>query len=794
MINSAARSPRVATTGGLPATGGSSASVVFVDPNIRGSIRETENHKTQLKTRQDYCRRLDKMINWVDAQITSEKIRVTTDLIRDLSDEEKADETNFYQSTKDFNYDVLPPDVIKAYISSHKYKPGNEANEKREQYGFDHLRKNHDAVLYGAARSKKLLPVGYREEMATYLDSLEKERSAARKRGELTEEEADPIRFPLYKVICDYAVSVGDAFLWIFTILLWHCMARPINVDDISLNNFSLGVDSVIIKFNDTKKDKKGKRVSPKNCYSYPMDPTVCLTTSLAVYLITTDNEWVSESKKHLFIHSGSKAGSGSSRFNSKFADMGKKIRSKISEFIRLDHFDPYGLRKGSSTHASTSTTAPPPVPSIVLRGEWSLGEVLDIYWKWAEAGDQYLGRVLAGFQPNSASFEQLPPHFTVGFENPTIKRATNLCFPKLLHRLQSEESYHVRGLLLRTLASVVYHSDYLASTLFASNIPLLNDCDLLHELKTLVTTSATAGMPHSTGIPPHVELVKKLDCLLEMIMEERKQQRIRDEQMSEMLKQAIDEKAAQAGQITAAVLERMLERGRNELTKQVDDMLREHLGERQTAATNINVASQPGPLMIRGGYSVYSYDGKLDWDVPSNWMLPSKCSLKNAWNLWFCGVKNENIIRPFRLFTKVPSKDWKKLKVEWFPIMKLLSRCPSLDNQILHGPPQPEPERLSEEFDKAMAYVLEQVSYLKDAKKNSAWTVSTWSKRISRSSIMKNGNEEDKDKVGEESRYNKPHSQKRHFEASNTKTAKEKRINQALHKFLGADDAENDA
>ena len=126
-----------------------------------------------------------------------------------------------------------------------------------------------------------------------------------------------------------------------------------------------------------------------------------------------------------------------------------------------------------------------------------------------------------------------------------------------------------------------------------------------------------------------------------------------------------------------------MLDRGRNELTKQVDDMLREHLGERQTAARNINVASQPGPLMIRGGYSVYSYDGKLDWDVPSTWTLPSKCSLKNAWNLWFCGVKNENIIRPFRLFTKVPSKDWKKFKVEWFPIMKLLSRCPSLDNQI---------------------------------------------------------------------------------------------------------------
>ena len=37
----------------------------------------------------------------------------------------------------------------------------------------------------------------------------------------------------------------------------------------------------------------------------------------------------------------------------------------------------------------------------------------------------------------------------------------------------------------------------------------------------------------------------------------------------------------------------------------------------------------------------------------------------------------------------------------------------------------------------------------------------------------------------------NKPRSKKRQFEASNTKTAKEKRINQALHRILWADEAE---
>ena len=33
--------------------------------------------------------------------------------------------------------------------------------------------------------------------------------------------------------------------------------------------------------------------------------------------------------------------------------------------------------------YASSGTTAPPPLSSIFHRGEWTLGVVLDIYWKF---------------------------------------------------------------------------------------------------------------------------------------------------------------------------------------------------------------------------------------------------------------------------------------------------------------------------------------------------------------------------------------------------------------------------
>jgi len=73
---------------------------------------------------------------------------------------------------------------------------------------------------------------------------MEKERTAPRKRGDLSEKEADPICFHPYRSICSYAVHVNEAFLWALTILIWSCMARPINIDNHSMNNISLGVDS----------------------------------------------------------------------------------------------------------------------------------------------------------------------------------------------------------------------------------------------------------------------------------------------------------------------------------------------------------------------------------------------------------------------------------------------------------------------------------------------------------------------------------------------------------------------
>ena len=54
---------------------------------------------------------------------------------------------------------------------------------------------------------------------------------------------------------------------------------------------------------------------------------------------------------------------------------------------------------------------------------------MLDINWKFAESGYQYLGSILAGLYLFSADFGVIHTHFTVPSDDPLTKEGLNLCF-----------------------------------------------------------------------------------------------------------------------------------------------------------------------------------------------------------------------------------------------------------------------------------------------------------------------------------------------------------------------------
>lgn len=61
-------------------------------------------------------------------------------------------------------------------------------------------------------------------------------------------------------------------------------MARSASIDCLAFHNFSMGLDSIVIKYDDSKADKAGEKLSEKNVYANPLDWTMCTWTALGEF------------------------------------------------------------------------------------------------------------------------------------------------------------------------------------------------------------------------------------------------------------------------------------------------------------------------------------------------------------------------------------------------------------------------------------------------------------------------------------------------------------------------------
>ena len=123
-------------------------------------------------------------------------------------------------------------------------------------------------------------------------------------------------------------------------------------------------------------------------------------------FLQTTTMRWIFTSKRtrksirmcikcieKLFLNPGKKAGSASQRYCCQLSKLVTQHAQRARHYLRLSHFNAHGIRKGSGLYASSATTNPPSFVAVAARGK-----ILDVYFKFAMDGDQYLGRMLAFF------------------------------------------------------------------------------------------------------------------------------------------------------------------------------------------------------------------------------------------------------------------------------------------------------------------------------------------------------------------------------------------------------------
>jgi hypothetical protein len=437
-------------------------------------------------------------------------------------------------------------------------------------------------------------------------------------------------------------------------------------------------------------------------------------------------------------------------------------------------------------------------VSSIAARGEWSLGRVLDLYWHFAEPGDTFLGRILAGLDPSSEEFGVLPPHWKLDdpMSNERIKEGMNLMFATILQRWGNTE-VDPTGMLLFCLASVVWNSDFLKQTAAADSehpfnmIPLLSNPDLLKDLKELVTLEPEGQVKEASGIPPHIQNAKMVRDVLDTCLETLEQVKNMAQTVEDSVKNAYEEKAAENGQLTGERLKQIIEENQKTMRDMINEKLTELKSEIQQrligASTQQDNNSEENTVQFADGdvdeegpemqgqpqvrYRTYAHSGKY-WHVPKNFSFPVGVTLEAGWKLWIQGLPaNETVdcighrlqapIRPFRKMKPemLPEPVKTKYNLQWRPIFSLIEQAPDLEIRETNI----DAEHIRSSFNIAKEYLKTRVEYcFQNPEKNPMeWQISYWSKKVAPSSIRKHGTDQDKSHLPPElSHRNKPRQQ----------------------------------
>ncbi|KAH9139324.1 hypothetical protein AeRB84_016405 [Aphanomyces euteiches] len=415
-------------------------------------------------------------------------------------------------------------------------------------------------------------------------------------------------------------------------------MCRSQSTETVRFGHISSEEDAIGFTIFKSKTKQEGEtNKDPKHCYSNPLKPSVCLFVALGIYLacnsqITSNSLFLDHDKRIDLARAWAICSTENGDDTSK---SGKK------------EIGTHSIRKGVATYACSGTTGGPSIVSVCLRCGWSIGNVMERYFRYEAAGDQFTGRVVAGLPVNSAQFAILPPHFS-NSNHPAVINMLRLMFPNLT------TMSHLYSVIRLILASLVYHHDFLVEILPPQHAllssALFRNRSSQQFLESLLITGDESPIMRSTGIPPHIEVYKKLDRNYNSITSIPKV-------IYEGISKLLDEKGAASGNITKDVLESTISGAISKLFP--------HLNQQ---AAQIDDSS-------------YNIDCSVEWwkeklmILPDNIVFPS-VDVATAWKLWWLGNPAQKLI-PFSKIklSFLPSRLLKNILAEWTYLMSRMER-----------------------------------------------------------------------------------------------------------------------
>jgi hypothetical protein len=329
-----------------------------------------------------------------------------------------------------------------------------------------------------------------------------------------------------------------------------------------------------------------------------------------------------------------------------------------------------HSIRKGAASFAVSGTTAAPSFVCVARRAQWKIDGVKDRYLFILDPGDQYLGRILAGLNPNSVEFALLPPH-VLGEVLTTAD--IKLCFVAYF------EKAYLSAVLRFCLPSLVLHRDFILETLRpAARTCQLATCALFSEssLHARLSSGLNVGIESpemaASGVPPHVQHSIEIAATRREVRELRAE--LREEfapQIIGGLRTMLEEEGAAAAQITPGTIEDVMRRVVADYFPAIG------VGEEPQAPIAATVEDDP-PFL----YFLRKECNNRMCHVPDGWDWP-KVTVYEAWRLWHCGIPAQRIA-PFRHFEPLdfPAKSSSRKRLsDWIWMMDTLKAQLDMDD-----------------------------------------------------------------------------------------------------------------
>jgi hypothetical protein len=166
--------------------------------------------------------------------------------------------------------------------------------------------------------------------------AFKKETTLSKKDGMLDEQEANPILWTLFQKILQWALDRKNIYLWVFSIPQWNCMAHSINIGILALYCFRIGKDCLVVRYDRSRADQTGEKVSNKHVYDNTFDPLVLGFLALGV--------WFSLHTEPLFQGDKNKDNAASQSYGSQLSKLFKAFCNKLVHFIQANHANTHGI------------------------------------------------------------------------------------------------------------------------------------------------------------------------------------------------------------------------------------------------------------------------------------------------------------------------------------------------------------------------------------------------------------------------------------------------------------------